>query len=730
MSSSTFPSLPDFPQGSAAIKVNPGQSNAIGSCIETAPENATIYVPAGEYKECLTINKNIQLIGEGEVILTASQPTDAFTVNANVFVKNIKIQPGSSQCSSAVNLIGGSALFEDCELTSPYMPPIVTHDEGLLYFNKCSISSKEAAVLFAFNNIKVEFRGCTISSPQTVGIIASHKSQIRMIRSTLSNCGDSGIVILDHAIITMDGCTLSSNKGDAIEIKTESQTNSIVGTTIKDHEKGLAINCYGPGKLTVKGCTITNCTAGIVASMGFTIDAGENNISNVSKSALVCATNKSQVTLEKDTLTGKCLLAIISDSGSTVKCSGVEIVDIKTTGSSVTGNGTLSFTDCNFERIQQCAIEAHDNATLEVTNCKFSEIESIGILVQTNVRGFVKDTTIESCDIVGCHFVENTAPFRFEHVTFAGNRGNGLNIKNTTCTFSDCQFNKNASAGIEARGSETKPIFTRCQFNENEEAGVSVTDFALPKFIDCTFSENGIHGCFADQASPALEKCKLLNNLENGLFAVNQSSVNLTDCVLSGNQILGAQVENEGTITKFIKCNISGQPKGGGVIVNDKAKSVFDSCTFTDNNGAHVECRMEGRSTIKRCDLSQSRKGVGLMLQGNGFAEVENTKFHDEQQAGIVVGNEGDCNVQNCDLYECNICAIYLLGGSKGTFKKNHIHDNKSIGIQVQEGAHPSILENTIERHPLYGINVALGAEPQVIDNIFNENGTTDVNRE
>ena len=351
MASSDFPSLPTFEENGSVLTVDPNEPNAIGACIQRAPEGSIIMIPAGEYKECLTIEKNIQLIGNGEVFLTASSPTDSFTVNARVYVKNIQIKPGSSQCSSAINLLAGCAVFESCTISSPFMPPIITHDDGYLYINTCTITSTEAAVMFASKKVKVEFQKCDISSPQTVGIIASEDSQIRMISTKLQNCGDSGIIILDRASLQMENSNVEGNGGDAIELNTQSQNNTIVATAIKNHEKGSALNCSGSGHLTISNCEISACTAGILAGNGFNVEASNNAISNVTKSALVCATNGSTITLNGDNLSGQCLLAIISDSKSQVLATNVNINNIESTGSSVTGGSKLAFTQCTFNKM-------------------------------------------------------------------------------------------------------------------------------------------------------------------------------------------------------------------------------------------------------------------------------------------------------------------------------------------------------------------------------------------
>ena len=222
-----FPPFGPFQASGNQVRVDSSSSGSITRCIESAAPGTTIIIPQGEYRESLVIDKEVTIQGEGEVVITASPGKDTITLNAsNCVIRGIHVKPGISQSASPVNFLKGNAMFESCTITSDYMPPIVVHQEGNLYFAACSITSDEAAIMYVGNRVHVEFSGCVISSPHTVGIIANGSSQVRMLNNTnVTKCGDSGLIFMDMAAIHMEGCVLSENGGDAIELNTKATTN-------------------------------------------------------------------------------------------------------------------------------------------------------------------------------------------------------------------------------------------------------------------------------------------------------------------------------------------------------------------------------------------------------------------------------------------------------------------------------------------------------------------------
>ena len=725
----------DFPQFSAfssngnTVRVESAAAGSISRCIESASPGTTVIIPAGEYCESLVIDKAIKVEGEGEVTLTASPGKDTVIVSGTgCVVRGIRIQPGNAQSASPVNFLKGSALFENCTISAQYMPPIVVHQEGSLYFAACSITSEEAAIMYIGNRVCAEFAGCVISSPRTVGIIATGDSKVRMLSNTnLTKCGDSGLILMDRATLHMDGCVVSENGGDAIELNTTSKANRIANSAIGNNTHA-AVNCNGSGSLKIENCALSNGAMGLFATNDFQVEGVSCEICDFKESALVCATRKASISLLGGRLHGNCLLGIIADYNGTVTCDRVKIDEIPTTGASVTRGSVMTFMQCAFENIGAAAIEAHDDATLQLTGCQLATIKEIGIQIQNNVRGFIKETEIMACEVVGVHYVDNAAEFQFEQCKFTRCSGNAVHVKNTTVPFINCEFSENAAAGVEGRSSNTKSKFVGCTFAYNS-SGVTLSEGCGGRFENCRFCNNQTTGAALTQAlGLEFDTCEFSAN-GVGLVAGEGAELSCSKCQFVQNAAHGCQIGGADSDCRFTECVMTGQVQGSGVIVLDNGTANFTQCHIYQNYANNVTVQQEGRAVFVQCDLYQSTAGIGTFVTLNGSVQMTACAIHDEAQSGIVVSEGGNCTCEGSEIARCSGCGVYLLQGNQGTFTKNKVHDNGPTGFQVMEGS-PSILENEIYSHEMYAINIAPSADPQVIGNVFKDNGVIDVNRE
>jgi parallel beta-helix repeat protein len=468
---------------------------------------------------------------------------------------------------------------------------------------------------------------------------------------------------------------------------------------------------------------------------------------NGTESALISATEGSKITLNGDVLSNEGIggdeapeeedanagdasrLGINSDSKSTVNCEGVRIASLSKTGCSVTGNSVLTFNNSTFEHIGECAIEAHDGAQLELTSCQFQSIGCIGVLIQKNVRGFLRQTNVTGCEIVGVHYIDNKSEFLFDGCQISQNAGTGVNLRGTSVPFTNCLFNENGGPGVEIRGSGTSPRFDACVFQANQ-LGISLSEGASPVFLNSTIKENKDAGIELTGGRGEFESCLIEGNVEGGIFASEQAVAKFKSCSITNNSKVGAQVDNQGTDISFEACDISlqsGSP-GVGVTVNSQAVCRFNGCAIHENAGIQIQVIGDGKTVITGCQIYQSTTiGVGVNIS-KGLAEITSSTLYGETQGSIIIGEDGECTCSACDISQSGIACVTFLPGSRGNFSKNNIHSTASIGISVKAGT-PSIVENTIENHEQYGIHIEAGAEPQVIDNVFNNNGVMDVFR-
>jgi nitrous oxidase accessory protein NosD len=762
---SLFDAAPTFNSNGRQVLVPPGSS--ISSCIQAAEAGATIVIPAGEYTETLVVDKEITIQGpemdqgqvEPLVILNPTPGHDCVTLSSpHVVLRNLKFVSGQAQASAIVDLLSGLAVFENCVLSSPSaapsedaaapsLPPIVTHSEGFLYLFNTTVESGDVALAYVDNNVAIEFQVCVLTAPKDLGIEARGNSKIRLIGSTITGCADTALLVLDDASIEITGGSFTQNNGDAIELSTKSQNNSITDLGIGENPNGAAILCSGPGGLALSNSKISGCATALLALDGFSVECTTNEFSSQAGFPIVAASGGSQISLTGDKFTDQCLVGIAATAASTVTCAKVELF-LLPNGCSVTGDSKLTFSDSLLRKIEKCAIEAHDSATLELTDTHLQDCGEIGILIQNGVSGFAKTSKIHACDY-GVHLVSNgeapndndegPANFVFEGCEVAQCHHNAVNLKSACPVFTDCVFENNQlredaeegtdpASGVDVRGWGTNPMFIRCKFLSNDQ-GIIASDYAHPRFTECEFTNNDV-GSFITGAHVHLAKCTFTNNAQAALWVDGESTGEATECQISETQTVGALVEGDKTFFKFSECTITGTEGPTALAVKDQGRLELDECELVENSGYNLDISAQGQATVKGGSIGGSGKGVSVKVFGQGTsAEFSKVVFSGEEISAVLIGQQAKCDLDECDISECGTCGICVQSGGTGCIQRNKIYQIKKVGIQI-DGGTPSIQRNEITSCATYGVHICSGAEPQVIDNIFRDNGTLDVNRE
>jgi hypothetical protein len=510
-------------------------------------------------------------------------------------------------------------------------------------------------------------------------------------------------------------------------------------------------------KLTLANSQIHDNQSGIILSEKFSIDCHNNEISQIlgdeSDSPLIDVNDQSIATFESDVFSGNCLVAISARSGSSVSCTRVTIQDINA-GITVSEGSSLRLKSTTFQNIRQSAIMAHDGAVLEISEqCSIDNCESIGLIIQNDVRGFVKDCSISGCAVIGAHAINNSQPFVFERCSIGQSLGNGVafksvSVKSTDCKFIECKRPEDGEFGVELREANTTITFSRCSFNgcdsglvisegkgiatnckfEDNDYGLSVYNGGKSQIKDCGFSRNGT-GATVSGSSGEFSGCNFTEHREIAFWADSGADGNVIKSVVTKSQKVGicieGQVGEKVTEFTFTDCKVIGTTETAGIGVKENGVVHLKSCTVSETKTANVEVQSRGKVDLESCNLSNSQQGVGLQVMGEGSrVEARKCTIGKQKLSGVLLESGAWGKISECDT-----CGVCIRAGCDGELTRNRIHDMATVGIQV-EGGTPSIVENQIRNCKTYGIHIVAGAEPQVIDNEFQGSGSGDVNRE
>lgn len=222
----------------------------ITDAIDNAVAGQTILLSAGEYAEAVTINKDITLVGQGDVKITAPITISAGE-GANVTIEGIKVNVASTAAkTAAVDLVSGNLNMSNCQITT------TSAGEEACCIRRDSTEAGTATTINLENctiEMNVGTEGSAYSYPIAIGRFdtsaATGKYDMGNCDLILSDCTITGDVVdgQTYAIysaargsvnIDVNDCTLSAWAAVYMNRSGQTETNG----TYQDSFMGSSIN--------------------------------------------------------------------------------------------------------------------------------------------------------------------------------------------------------------------------------------------------------------------------------------------------------------------------------------------------------------------------------------------------------------------------------------------------------------------------------------------------------
>ncbi len=177
--------------------------NSIQLAINDANDGDIIYVFNGTYKENITINKEVRIIGEN-VFLDGNGSRVVDIKANNVYIENFIISNGKE----GIYFGGNNITIKNCSINNCSIS-LLTNFQNISIDN-CSLYSTEYAALINGSNISL--KNCSLSAKKILKIAGNN--------ITIKNCsifdGDWGILINRSFNVAIDGCKIHSIENKSI----------------------------------------------------------------------------------------------------------------------------------------------------------------------------------------------------------------------------------------------------------------------------------------------------------------------------------------------------------------------------------------------------------------------------------------------------------------------------------------------------------------------------------
>ncbi len=221
---------------------------------------------------------------------------------------------------------------------------------------------------------------------------------------------------------------------------------------------------------------------------------------------------------------------------------------------------------------------------------------------------------------------------------------------------------------------------------------------------DCRITSDTL-ACFAAvgiAATAELRHCRVVGGAATGVLVSDKADVILEDCDVSENALAGIECRRNGRLTvRGSRVSRSGQ---AGILVHELGQATLEDCDIFANSQAGVEVRDDGRPVLKRCKV-RNGQGSGVRLHG-GQATLEDCQLFENAQANLEVRHGGDPTLKRCRIYQGKQAGARFGRDAKGTLEDCDLFGNVRAAIEILQNANPTLRRCTIRECGDFGVAI------------------------
>ncbi len=199
-----------------------GDAESIQSCIEQAKSGDLIRIRPGIYRESLTLDKQLEIVGEGDrdTIIIQSVEGDCFMIlggDATIRGLTLRCRAGKDRDFFAVDVAHGNALIEDCHISSDSLACVGVHGEKVFAtLRNCWIRNSNDTGVYFYETAGGTVDDCDIFDNLESGITIEGKSNVTIRHSRVHHNQVDGISVSQGGMAEIIGCDVFANFGRPI----------------------------------------------------------------------------------------------------------------------------------------------------------------------------------------------------------------------------------------------------------------------------------------------------------------------------------------------------------------------------------------------------------------------------------------------------------------------------------------------------------------------------------
>jgi parallel beta-helix repeat protein len=244
----------------AIVSLN-GDDNSyfsIQDAIDQSPPGTRILVKPGQYQESVVINKQVEIIGDGErsqIILIGSSAAAIRMATSQAKIQNLSLDCLENCKDYTIDIPEGCLIVENCDITSQSLACIGIYNpatQPVIY--NCRIHHSQFAGIAVYKNAVGRIEFCDIYANAKPGIAIKEGANPTVINCQIHDGQSAGIYIDKYGTGNIENCAIFRNNLAGIEVKNNS--SSIVRNSLIYQGNSTGISVYKQGHAQIEFCDI------------------------------------------------------------------------------------------------------------------------------------------------------------------------------------------------------------------------------------------------------------------------------------------------------------------------------------------------------------------------------------------------------------------------------------------------------------------------------------------
>jgi F-box protein 11 len=468
---------PDMPPTPTTVTVSPkageGKYRGIMEAFKQVVPGSTIVVKPGTYKECLVIDKKIEIVADGpdgSVVVEGNDQGCVKVSSDDVVVRGLTLRGLAGRTKGlrfAVNVSQGKPQFEDCDITSDSLACVAVHGSGVdPSFRNCKMHGSRSAGVLVYDRGLGTFENCAIFENGHGNVEVREAGNPMFRRCQITEGKEAGVVVHDKGGGTFEDCEITGNALSGVDVRKGG--NPVVRRCKIADGKHPGVRIDGGGG-TFEDCEISgNTLSGVEVRQSSTPTFRKCRVQHNKQSGVLV--RKGQGIFDDCHVSGNALNGVeVRESGAPTlrRC---HVYENGEAGAVFTEKAKAKCEDCHFHHNAQANVEIRSEAAPTLKDCKIHEGRQVGVLVCDQGTG-----VLEECDVwgnawAGVAVTREGKPTVKKGQIRNGQQGGFVAWGGGSGFLERVQIFANAGAGVSILGSSV--VVRECKINRNGDVGV------------------------------------------------------------------------------------------------------------------------------------------------------------------------------------------------------------------------------------------------------------------